>query len=52
MNIRICIYVYINVEVDVNIDSYFGCLKGLSKSVQVQLNGIETVTVLTLILLN
>ena len=26
---------------------YFGCLKGLSKSVQVVLNGIEAVMVLT-----
>ena len=40
------------VKVDVDIDSYFGCLKGLSKSVQVLLTGIKAVMVLTLILLN
>ena len=29
-------------------DSYVGCFKGLSKSVQVLFNGIEAVLVLTL----
>ena len=42
---------YIDVEVDVDIDRYFGSLKGLSKSVQVLLNGIEAVMVLTLVFL-
>ena len=36
-----------DVEVDVDIDAYFGCLKGVSKSVQVPLNGIEAVVALT-----
>ena len=35
-------------EVEVDIDGYFGCLKEASKSVRVLLNGIEIVTVLTL----
>ena len=38
----------IDVEVDVDIDSHLGCVKRVSKSVQVLLNGIETVVVLTL----
>ena len=37
-----------DVEVDSDIDRYFGCLKEVSKSVSVLLNGIEAVTVLTL----
>ena len=44
-------YIRIDVEVDANIDSYFGCLKRASTSVQVLLNGIEAVMVLTLIFL-
>ena len=39
----------IDVEVDVDIDSYFGCFKVVSKSVQVLLNDIQTIMVLTLI---
>ena len=39
------------VEAHVDIDSYFGCLKAVSKSVQVLFNGIEAVVVLTLIVL-
>ena len=35
----------INVEVDVHIDRYVGCLKRVSKSVQVLLNGTEAVLV-------
>ena len=35
------------VEVDLDIDWHLGCLKGVSKSVQVQLNGIEAVIVLS-----
>ena len=42
-------YIDIDVEVDVDIDRYFGCVQGVSKSVQVLLNGIEAVRVLTLI---
>ena len=38
-------------DVDVRIDRYFGFLKGGSKSVQVLLNGIGAVVVLTLIFL-
>ena len=38
----------IDVEVDVDIDRYFGCFKGVSTSVQVLFNGIEEVLVLTL----
>ena len=34
------------------ISSYFGCLEGGSKSVQVLFNGIEAVIVLTLRILN
>ena len=34
-------------EVDVDIDRFLGCLKGLSKSVQVLFNGIAAVVVLT-----
>ena len=41
----------IDVEVDVDIDRYFGSLKGVSKSVQVLLNGIEAVVVLTVMIL-
>ena len=41
-----------DVEVDVDRDSSFGCSKGLSKSVQVLLTGIEAVTLLTLTSLN
>ena len=41
----------IDVEVDVDIDRYVGCLKGVSKSVQLLSNGIEAVIVLTLIIL-
>ena len=37
----------VDVLVDVDIDRYFGCLKGVSKSVQVPFNGIEAVLVLT-----
>ena len=40
-----------DVEVDVDIDRHFGCLKEVSKSVQVLLNGLEAVLVLTLIIL-
>ena len=36
------------VEIDVDKDSYFGSLKGGSKSVQVLLSGIEAVMRLTL----
>ena len=36
---------------DVDIDSYFGCWKGFSKSVQILSNGIEAVVVLTLTVL-
>ena len=32
-------------------DSYFGCSRGVSKSVQAQFNGIQTVMVLTLTLI-
>ena len=38
----------IDVEVDIYIDSCFGCSKGVSKSVQVLFNGTEAVMVLTL----
>ena len=52
---RVCILPYwdmdIDVEVDVGIDSYVGCLKEVSKLVQVLLNGKEAVMVLTLIIL-
>ena len=41
----------INVEVDVEIGRYFGCLKAGSKSVQVLLNGIEAVMEPTQIIL-
>ena len=41
----------IDVEVDVDIDRYFGCLKRVPKSVHVLLHGMETVLVLTLIIL-
>ena len=40
-----------DVEVDVDTDSYVGCLKGVSKSVQILFSGIEAVVVLTLIIL-
>ena len=40
-----------DVEVDVDIESYSGCLKGVSKSGQVLLNGTEAVLVLTAIIL-
>ena len=39
-----------DVEVDVDIDSYLGCLREASKSVEVLLNGIQAVVVLTLII--
>ena len=39
---------HVNVDMDVNVDRYFGCLKGVSKSVQVLVNNIETILVLTL----
>ena len=42
----------IDVEVDVEIDSYIGSLKRVSKSVQVLLNGIDAVMVLTLTIPN
>ena len=38
----------VDVRVDVDIDSCFGCVKGISKSVQVLLNDIEAVMVLSL----
>ena len=38
-----------DVEVDVDVDRYLGCLKGVSKSVQVVVTGTEAVMVLTLI---
>ena len=41
----------VDVEVDVDMDRYFGCLKGVSKSVQVLFNGIEAFLVLTLMIL-
>ena len=41
----------VEVDVDAGIDRYFGCLKGLSKPVQVLLNCLEAVMVLTLIIL-
>ena len=41
----------VEVEVGVDIDWYFGCLKEASKSIQVLLNGIDAVMVLTLIIL-
>ena len=40
-----------DVEVEVDLDRYLGCLKGVSKSVQVLLNDIEAVMVLTLLIL-
>ena len=43
--------IHVDVEVDVDIDSYFGSLKEVSKSVLVPFNGIEAVVVLTLIIL-
>ena len=43
--------VAVDVEVDVDIHRYFGCLKGVSKSVQLLLNGMEAVMVLTVITL-
>ena len=42
----------VDVEVDVHIDRYFCCLRGVLKSVQVLLNGKEVVMVLTRIILN
>ena len=39
----------IDTDVDVDTNSYFGCSEGVSKSVQVLLNGIEAVLALTLI---
>ena len=39
------------VEVDVDIDWYFGCVKRVSKPIQVLFNAIAAVTVLTLIVL-
>ena len=44
-------YIDTSVEVDVDIDSYFGCFRGGLKSVCVLFNGIEAVMVLTLIVL-
>ena len=41
----------IDVEVEVDIDTYFGSLKEVSKSMQVLLSGIEAVMVLTLAVL-
>ena len=38
-----------DIEVDADIDRYFGCLRGLLKSVQVLLNGVEAVVVLALL---
>ena len=38
-----------DIEIDVDIDSCFGCLESVSKSVQVLFNGVEAVMVLTLI---
>ena len=35
-------------DVDIEIDRYFGSLKGVSTSVQVMLNSIEAVLVMTL----
>ena len=32
-------------------EKYFGCLKGVSKTVQVVLNGIEAAIILTVIIL-
>ena len=37
----------VDVEVDVDTDNYFGCFKGVSKPVQVLLNAMETVMILT-----
>ena len=42
-------YKYGYVEVDVEVDSCFDCSEGVSKSVQVLLNGIDAVLVLPLI---
>ena len=41
----------VDVQVDVNIDRYCGCLQVVSKSVQVLLDGIEAVMELTLMIL-
>ena len=41
----------IDVEVDVDIDGCFVCLKGVSMSVQVLFHGIEAALVLTLTIL-
>ena len=42
----------IDTDVDVGMDRYFGCFKGVSKSVQVLLlNGIGAVVVLTVVIL-
>ena len=38
----------LDAAVDVDIDSHFGCLEEGSQSVQVLLNGIEAIMVLTL----
>ena len=40
----------VDVEIDVDIDRCFGCLKEVAKSVQVLFDGIEAVMVLTLII--
>ena len=45
------IYIYIYVGVDVDMDRYFGCVNGISKSVEVLFNGIEALLVLTLMIL-
>ena len=42
----------IDIDIDKEIDSYFGCLEQASQSVQVLLNRIRAVLVLTLIVLN
>ena len=40
-----------DVDADIDIDGYFGCLKGVSKSVQVLLSGTGAGMVLPLIVL-
>ena len=37
----------VQVEVEVDVDRYFGCLKGVSKSIQLPVLGIEAIMVLT-----
>ena len=41
----------VDVEVNVDMDRYSGCLTGVSKSVQVKFNGKEAVMVLSLMIL-